>query len=107
MEERLIRQEKIMFALQQNSLKPPLTGITSPIKSLLDAYHDLDEESRKALVTTAISSNNLDLQRALINLRQNRNNPGSLAKLAKDLIKLADIYKVPKLRFDEQAKKRR
>jgi hypothetical protein len=69
MEERLIRQEKIMLTLQQNSSKPPTTGISSPIKALLDTYHDLDEESRRALMTTAISNNNLDLQRALLTLR--------------------------------------
>ncbi len=108
MEERLLRQEKIMFTLQQtSSSKSTTTGITSPIKALLDTYYDLDEDSKKALMTTAISTNNMDLQRALLSLRQNQNNPGSLAKLAKDLIKLADTYKVPELRFDEQAKKRR
>jgi hypothetical protein len=33
-----------------------LQTISSPIKDLLQNYHDLDEESRKALLNTAISS---------------------------------------------------
>ncbi len=56
---------------------------------LLDAYHELDDDNKKALMTTALSTNNLDLQHALISLHQIQNNPGGLAKLAKKLIKLA------------------
>jgi hypothetical protein len=39
-------------------------------------------------------------------LRQGKSGT-SLAKLTKELIKLADSYKVPELKFDEQARKRR
>jgi hypothetical protein len=109
MEERLTCQEKITLSLQQG---PPTksintAGVSSPIRALLDTYHDLDDDSKKALMTTVISTNNVDLQRALITLRQDQNNSGRLANLAKELIKLADTYKVPELCFEEQAKKRR
>jgi hypothetical protein len=67
----------------------------------------LDDDSKKALMTAAISTNNLDFQHALITLCQNQTNTGSLAKLAKELIKLADTYKVPELHFEEQAKRLR
>jgi hypothetical protein len=40
-------------------------------------------------------------------LRATQGNKISLAKLTKEIIKLADTYKVPELRFDEQASKRR
>jgi hypothetical protein len=40
-------------------------------------------------------------------LRENQGNSGSISKLTKEIIKLADTYKVPELKFDEQAARRR
>lgn len=97
-----------MLALQQSSsVKSNVTGISSPVKKLLDAYDKLDDTSRQALWNSALATNNTDLQRALFSLRnqsQNLNNTTTQAKLAKELIKLAETYKVPELKFDEQAK---
>lgn len=77
-EDRIIRQEKIMLALQQSSsVKSNVTGISSPVKKLLDAYDKLDDTSRQALWNSALATNNTDLQRALFSLRnqsQNLNN---------------------------------
>ncbi len=113
MDARMSRQDQLLLAIQTKpSLKNEATssGISSPIKKLLDSYNDLDEHSKQALLLTAISSGNVELQRTLFALRdddKNTNNPGSLAKLAKELIKLADTYKVPELKFEEQATKQR
>jgi hypothetical protein len=53
-----------------------------------------------------ISSNNELLQSRLMMLRDADKKDGlSLAKLTKEIIKLADTYKVPELKFDEQASK--
>ena len=113
MDARMSRQDQLLLAIQTKpSLKNEATssGISSPIKKLLDSYNDLDEHSKQALLLTAISSGNVELQRTLFALRdddKNTNNPGSLAKLSKELIKLADTYKVPELKFEEQATKQR
>jgi hypothetical protein len=81
---------------------PP--GISSPIRDLLNVYHELDDDSKKALLSSAISTNNTQLQRAILEGTQG-NTGTSLAKLTKELIKLAETYKVPELCFDEQANK--
>jgi hypothetical protein len=99
--ERLLRTPNLTNSNAKN-------GITSPIKDLLDRYDDLDDDSKKALFSSAISTNNVDLQRALLDIRCSKGNTGTtLAKLTKELIKLAETYKVPELRFEEQATKRR
>jgi hypothetical protein len=84
-------------------------GISSPIQKLLTNYTNLDEDSRKNLFQLALMSNNEPLQRALIELQQTQGNNShySQAKLAKELIKLAQTYKVAELTFDNKATKRR
>jgi hypothetical protein len=52
----------------------------------------------------AISTGNENLQSRLLMLRQSKTGT-SLTKLTKELIKLAESYKVPELKFDEQASK--
>jgi hypothetical protein len=54
-------------------------------------------------------TNNEPLQRALIELQQmkGKNSSSSQAKLAKELIKLAQTYRVSKLVFENKATKRR
>jgi hypothetical protein len=58
------------------------------------------------MICHAITSNNETLQRRLMILRENQGNSGSISKLTKEIIKLADTYKVPELTFDEQAARR-
>jgi len=85
----------------------PVPGeISHTMNALLEKYETLDKGSRNELLKFAISSGNENLQSRLLMLRQNKTGT-SLAKLTKELIKLADSYKVPELKFDEQASKRR
>jgi hypothetical protein len=72
--------------------------------ALLDRYDTLDEESKNELPKYAVSSGNEKLQSRLMILREGKTGT-SLAKLTKELIKLAESYKVPELKFDEQASK--
>ena len=74
------------------------------MNALLEKYETLDKGSRNELLKFAISSGNENLQSRLLMLRQNKTGT-SLAKLTKELIKLADSYKVLELKFDEQASK--
>jgi hypothetical protein len=57
----------------------------------------------------AMFSNNEVLQRELIELQQSKgkNSTSTQAKLAKELINLAETYKIPELTFDTKATKRR
>jgi hypothetical protein len=65
-----------------------------------------DNDSRKALRSSAIATNNVQLQRTLLDLRGTKGNTGTtLAKSTKELIKLAETYKVPELCFEEQTPK--
>jgi hypothetical protein len=78
--------------------------INHVMSAMLDRYNQLDDSSKQALMHQAISSNNEVLQSRLVMLRDADKKDGlSLAKLAKEIIKLADTYKVPELKFDEQA----
>jgi hypothetical protein len=70
---------------------------------MLEKYAELDEDSKKMLVQHAITTENATLQQRLMVLQGNETNNISLAKLTKKIIKRADTYKVPELRFDEQA----
>jgi hypothetical protein len=86
-----------------------MKGEINPVMSaMLDRYDQLDDSSKQALMHQAISSNNEVLQSRLVMLRDADKKDGlSLAKLTKEIIKLADTYKVPELKFNEQASKRR
>ncbi len=46
--------------LESSSVHNP--SLSSPMKKLLGGYNELDDDSKKALLTTAITSNNMDLQ---------------------------------------------
>jgi hypothetical protein len=59
------------------------------------------------LTQHVITTDNAVLQRRIMELREHQGNNTTLGKLTKEIIKLADMYKVPELRFDEQASKRR
>jgi hypothetical protein len=83
----------------------PVPGeISYTMNALLEIYETLDEDSKNELLKYAISSGNENLQSCLLMLHQNKTGT-SLAKLTKDLIKLADSYEVPDLKFDKQASK--
>jgi hypothetical protein len=84
---------------------PAHEEISYTMKSLLEKYDILDDDSKNELFRYAIASGNENLQSRLLMLRQSKTGT-SLAKLTKELIKLADSYKVPELKFDEQASKR-
>jgi hypothetical protein len=64
---------------------------------MLEKYAELDEDSKKMLFQHAITTDNATLQQRLMVLHGNETNNISLAKLTKDVIKLADTYKVPEL----------
>jgi hypothetical protein len=98
---------KLEARLLQASIVPPKAkgGITATMERLLASYHDLDDDTKKSLLNNAISTNNEELQHRLLTLRQASGS--TLAKLTKELIKMADSYKVPELNFDEKAVKRR
>jgi hypothetical protein len=69
----------------------------------------LDEETKKHLFQNALLTNNDALQRELMNLQHNKTSSSiSLqAKLAKELKKISETYKIPELCFDSKAKMRR
>jgi hypothetical protein len=88
--------------LSTTSTEPCDIGYT--MGALLVRYDTLDEESKSELLKYAISSGNEKLQSRLMILCEGKTGT-SLAKLTKELIKLAESYKVPELKFDEQASK--
>jgi hypothetical protein len=98
---------KLEARLLQAPIVPPKAkgGITATMERLLESYHDLDDDTKKSLLNNAISTNNEELQHRLLTLRQASGS--TLAKLTKELIKMADSYKVPELNFDEKALKHR
>jgi hypothetical protein len=83
------------------------TSISSPVQQLLANYDTLDVVSKKNLFQMAMLTNNEPLQRAIIDLQQmkGKNSSSSQAKLAKELIKLAQTYKVSELVFNTRATK--
>jgi hypothetical protein len=91
-----------------NDRKPSANDtISSTLEAMLEKYDELDEDSKKMLIQHAITTDNAVLQKCLMELRASQGNKISVAKLTKEIIKLADTYKVPELRFVEQASKRR
>ncbi len=94
--------------LTAENIKPPVTAtINKTLEEMLEKYDELDDDSKKMLTQHAITTDNADLQRRIMALRTHQGTNITLAKLTKEIIKLADTYKVPELRFDEQASKRR
>lgn len=87
--------------------KPALKGeINSTLAALQDHDDSLDEPSKNTLMQQALSSNNEILQSRLMMLRDaEAKNGKSQAKLTEEIIKLAETYKVPELKFYEQASK--
>ncbi len=83
--------------------------ISSPIQKLLHNYDNLDNDTKKSLFQVAMTTDNLVLQRTILQLQESKiSTSASLqAKLAKELITLAEKYKVPELSFDTKATKRR
>jgi hypothetical protein len=51
---------------QLQRMDPP--GLSSSIRDLLNVYHELDDDSKKALLSSTISTNNTQLQRAILDL---------------------------------------
>jgi hypothetical protein len=75
MNDRISRQAEILQNLQSRTHdRGAPNGITSPVKKLLDTYEEFDDSSRQALWNSALDTNNLDLQRALFALRDNKKN---------------------------------
>lgn len=91
-----------------DDIKPSATirTISAMMETMLEKYSELDKDSKKAVMHHAITSNNRTLQHHLMLLRDDQSKTCSIAKLTKEIIKLAETYKVPKLKFDEQAPKR-
>jgi hypothetical protein len=94
--------------IKEDSKPPSIPGtISTTMEAMLDKYEELDDDSKKALMHHAITSNNEVLQCRLMELCDNHSKNSSVAKLTKEIIKLAETYKVPELHFNEQASKRR
>jgi hypothetical protein len=72
----------------------PNDTINSTLEAVLENYAKLDEDSRKVLIHHAITTNNTALQKHILQLKTIQGNKISLAKLTKEIIKLADTYKV-------------
>jgi hypothetical protein len=83
--------------------------ISSPIQKMLNNYENLDDDTKKHLFQNALLTNNDALQRELMNLQQNKisSSVSLQAKLAKELMKISETYKIPELTFDTKAKTRR
>ncbi len=95
-----------------SSLQPDVPSktpgtISATMESMLEKFSELDDDSKKALMHHAITSNNEALQSRLLKLCENSGNNYSIAKLTKEIIKLAETYKVPEFKFDKQAQHRR
>jgi hypothetical protein len=108
---RLTRQQlfsPVQITSQNSAPTVPTNRISSPIQKMLSNYENLDEETQKHLFQNALLTNNDALQRELMNLQQNKNSSSiSLqAKLAKELMKISETYKIPELAFDSKAKMR-
>jgi len=108
---RMIKSLKQQREEMKNSqlLEHSSQRISSPIQALLNTYKYLDDDAKKNLMHTAMLSNNEMLQRELFKIQQSKPITGlSLqAKLAKELIKLAETYKISELVFETKATKRR
>ncbi len=88
-----------------NDSKPHATSgnISATMEAMLEKFSELDDDSKKALMHHEITTNNETLQNRLMKLRESSGNNYNIAKLTKEIIKLAETYKVPELKFDEQA----
>jgi hypothetical protein len=87
------------------SSTPP--DISTSTRHLLDNYADLDKHSRNKLHELAWNTNDENFKLQVFTLAREQENITKLAKLTKDIIKLADTYKTPILRFDSDPIKRR
>jgi hypothetical protein len=109
---RLTRQQllsPVQFTSQNSAPTVSTNRVSSPIQKMLSNYENLDEETKKHLFQNALLTNNDALQRELMNLQHNKTSSSiSLqAKLAKELKKISETYKIPELCFDSKAKMRR
>lgn len=77
-------------------------NISATMEAMLEKFSKLDEDSKKALMHHAITLNNEALQSRMMKLHKSGGNNYSIVKLTKEIIKLAEMYKVPELKFDEQ-----
>ncbi len=95
-----------LMCLPASLQNPDTQDITSPIKALLDIHDGLDYDSKKDLLSSAISANNMQPQCSLLDLRGAKGKTGTTqAKLTKELNNLVETYKAPELHFKEQATK--
>jgi len=100
-----LTQQQLLSPVQttsQNSvLSVPVNRISSPIQ--------MDEDTKKHLFQNALLTNNDALQRELMNLQHNKisSSISLQAKLAKELMKISETYKIPELAFDSKAKMHR
>jgi hypothetical protein len=108
---RLTRQQ-LLSPVQTNSQNSvptvPVNRISSPIQKMLNNCENLDEDTKKHLFQNALLTNNDALQRELMNLQHNKisSSISLQAKLAKELMKISETYKIPELAFDSKAKMR-
>jgi hypothetical protein len=88
----------------ETTTTPNAPEISYTMGVLLDRYKTLDKESKNEQLHYAIFSGNENLQSCILMLQQGKSGT-TIAKLTKEWIKLAESYKVPELKFDEQASK--
>jgi chromosome segregation ATPase len=80
-------------AADMTSTCPANTTHNTTLETMLQKYNELDDDSKKMLTQHALMTDNADLQRRLMELRASQGNNTTLAKLTKEIIKLADTYK--------------
>ncbi len=109
-QEELGKKVDFVNETQTDSTTVPLpTNLTSPVKSLIANFDSLSDTTKKAPKSVALSLNNYEFQRELFSKMGlvTQDDTSKQAKLAKELIKLANTYNVPELKFSEQASKHR
>ena len=80
--------------------------ISSTSNDVSTLYNELSEDNKQALLTQALLTNNTALIHRLLMLTS-KNTSVSLANLSEKLLTHEDKHKVPELRYDVQANKRR
>jgi hypothetical protein len=104
-----IASNSMQHDMMEDDSKPSATPgvISATMEEMLEMFSELDDDSKKALMHHAITSNKEDLQIRLMKLHESSGNNNSIAKLAKEIIKLTETYKVPELKFDEHVQQYR
>jgi transposase InsO family protein len=104
-EAKRILQDGLKTPRDQPTTVPALDSMT---KLMLSSYSSLDEVGQNQVWLAACHSNNKDLLKGIITLRQTSDNSSSkLAKLVKELLTHSEKAKIEQLKWHTQAQQRR